>query len=152
MTSCQVKASRESSVSGMLLDYCCASVKNRTGMFWDFVSIRRKSSVQASFASAGTHSHRSALLPPALVAPCGACSSSHPQLPAGCRCHSSCGLAQLPDVLTAAWAEPELCRESLTGHLGMEWGRFLGSVALQTEQQHLCRDPLLHPRSGRIPG
>lgn len=38
MTSCQVKASRESLVSGMLPDYCFSLVKNRTGMFWDFIS------------------------------------------------------------------------------------------------------------------
>lgn len=60
MASCQGKASRESLGSGMLPDYCFASVKNRAGMVWDFISINEKSSVQASLGVLG-------LIPAALL-------------------------------------------------------------------------------------
>lgn len=143
MTSCQAKASRESLVSGMLLDYCLASVKNRTGTFWDFISVNEEK-LHASIIC-GCWDSFLLLCSPATCArgswwslkqfpPSAACWMLLPfQLWAGtaARCAHSC-----TDRPRAVQGEPD-------------WGRFLGLVTLQTEQQHLCHNPLLYPRNGR---
>lgn len=143
MTSCQAKASRESLVSGMLLDYCLASVKNRTGTFWDFISVNEEKLCASIIC--GCWDSFLLLCSPATCArgswwslkqfpPSAACWMLLPfQLWAGtaARCAHSC-----TDRPRAVQGEPD-------------WGRFLGLVTLQTEQQSLYHNPLLCPRNGR---